>query len=175
MSARAPRGPRLAPWALGQPARPPASLPSCRGPALFKFPGQSIPCAPRLPLPAPRLNGIQADPAAPQRDSQVSGAGDRRAAPGQGGTWRRPRACASGLTGGALRGPRKPNRTQSASPTVETPRAVAEPRRAAGRLSGALGLVLTIRARPTHRARLPPATFPCDPRGALWPPQSGAT
>ena len=140
----APCGPRRAPWAPGRPARPPTSSFLCWGPTLFKFPDQSLPCAPHLPLPAPRLNGIQVDPVAPQRGSWVSGAGDLKAAPGQGRTWCRPWACASGMTGGALGGPGKPNWTQSASPTAETPGAVAETRGAAGRLSGASGLVLTI-------------------------------
>lgn len=57
-----PRGPRRAPWLLaGLPARP--RLPFSVGVLPSKFPGQFLPCAPRLPLPAPRLSGIQADPA----------------------------------------------------------------------------------------------------------------
>ena len=74
-----------------------------------------------------------------QRGSRVSGAGDRRAAPGQGRTWRRPRACASGPTGGALGGPGKPNWTQSTRPTAETPGAVAETRGLQGGSRGGLG------------------------------------
>ena len=59
--------------------------------------------------------------------------------PGQGRTWRRPRACASGPTGGALGGPGKPNWTQSTRPTAETPGAVAETRGLQGGSRGGLG------------------------------------